>query len=264
MRSMKNSYIIANWKMNPGALREAENLVAGIVKNIRTITKATVVIAPPSIYLYPLQKKVGKKIKLAAQDCHFESDGAYTGELSPRMLKNAGATYVILGHSEQRTAGETSAEVNEKIKAVLKVGLMPIVCIGETKRDAEHQYLSFLETQVKETFNGIPLASFSKIFIAYEPLWAIGENATREATPEECREIVIYIKRVLTDMYGAKSTSKIKILYGGSVDESNARMMLEEGGVQGLLVGRASLKPKQFIKLIEATAFYNENNKTNW
>lgn len=250
---MKNSYIIANWKMNPNTLREAGNLVAGIAKNIRTIKNATVVIAPPSIYLYPLQNKVGKKIKLAAQDCHFESDGAHTGELSPRMLKNAGVAYVILGHSEQRTAGETSAEVNEKIKAVLKVGLMPIVCIGETKRDTEHQYLSFLETQVKETFSGIPLASFSKIFIAYEPLWAIGVEANREATPEESIEMVIFIKRVLADMYTTKVAESIRFLYGGSVHPENAHLFLIHGGVHGLLVGRDSLNLKKFTKIIEIT-----------
>lgn len=250
---MKNNYIIANWKMNPGTVREAGTLVTKIAKSVRTQKNATVVIAPPSIYLYSLQKILGKKIQLGAQDCHFESEGAHTGELSPRMLKNAGVSYVILGHSERRTGGETSLEVNSKIKAALKVGLVPIVCIGEQLRDATHQYLGFLETQIKETFVGIPLTSFSKIFIAYEPLWAIGAQATREATPEESTEMVIFIKRVLADMYTAKVAESVRFLYGGSVHPENAQLFLIHGGVHGLLVGRDSLNLKKFTKIIEIT-----------
>lgn len=256
--------IIANWKMHPEKEKDALILLKEVKKLLPKKHFFDVIIAPPAIYLPSLQKHTKNKIELAGQTMHAKDAGAYTGSLSAKMLKQYGASYVILGHSETRATGETNNDVNEKIKSALKVGLIPIVCIGESVRDESHQYLAWLQTEIKETFSGLPAQALGKIFIAYEPLWAIGENATREATPEECREIVIYIKRVLTDMYGAKSTSKIKILYGGSVDESNARMMLEEGGVQGLLVGRVSLKPKQFIKLIEATAFYNENNKTNW
>jgi triosephosphate isomerase len=245
---MLKRIVIGNWKMNPLSLKEAEKLFAKIAKSASLIKKTEIVICPPFLYLEKLNK-IGRKIYLGAQDAFWIDSGAYTGEVSAEMLYNIGARYVIVGHSERRAMGENNNDVNKKIKAAIAAGLHPILCVGENKRDIDHEYLNFVKKQVLECLDGISKDSISKIIIAYEPVWAIGSGAS-PATPEEFREMNIFIKKILSDKFGAKNISNIRIIYGGSVDEKNALGFFKDGHADGFLPGRASLNPKKFAEII--------------
>jgi triosephosphate isomerase len=158
---------------------------------------------------------------------------------------------VIVGHSERRALGESNEIVAKKIGACLKHLLTPIVCIGESLRDESGNYFSFVRTQIEEIFKNIPRSALNKIVIAYEPIWAIGKKAVREATPAESEEMAIFIRKVLSNIYDQTSASQMILLYGGSVNTKNAGEFLKNGGVQGLLVGRESLDAKKFIEIIK-------------
>lgn len=248
----KKKIIIGNWKMNPSTKKEADSIFKLILKNLNLKTKTEVVICPPFLYLENL-RKLSKKVSLGGQDAFWEEKGAYTGEVSTEMLYNIGAKYVILGHSERRALGESNEDVNKKIKQSISVGLIPILCVGESVRDENHEYLNFVKTQVEECLAGVSRNLVSKVIIAYEPVWAIGKNATREATPEEFREMSIFIKKILSDKFGAKMIEETRIIYGGSVHPENALGFLQEGA-DGFLAGRDSLDPKKFVEIISITA----------
>lgn len=246
---MSKMIVIGNWKMNPLSLKEAEKLFTNISKSISNTKKTEVVICPPFLYLEKL-KKISKKVLLGAQDSFWEDSGAYTGEISGEMLYSIGVRYVIVGHSERRVMGENNQDVNKKIKALIKSGITPVVCIGEVKRDENHEYLNFIKTQIDECLNGVSKNSLSKIIIAYEPVWAIGLGAS-PATSEEFREMNIFIKKILSDKFGAKELSNIRVIYGGSVDGKNAGDFIKEGHADGFLPGRASLDPKKLSEIIK-------------
>ncbi len=235
--------------MNPPAKKEAESIFKSVLKNLNPKRKTEVVICPPFLYLESL-KKLSKKVSLGAQDVFWEEKGAYTGEVSADMIYNIGARYVILGHSERRALGESNIDVNKKIKQSFSVGLIPVVCVGESVRDENHEYLNFVKTQVEECLFGVSKNFISKVIIAYEPVWAIGKNAVREATSEEFREMSIFIKKILSDKFGAKTIEQIRIIYGGSVHPENALGFLQEGA-DGFLAGRDSLDPKKFSEIIK-------------
>lgn len=246
--------VIGNWKMNPLSLKEAEKLFVNVVKSISNIRKTEIVICPPFLYLGKL-KSMARKISLGAQDVFWGDIGAYTGEVSAEMLYNIGAKYVIIGHSERRNMGESNSDVNKKIKSSLAAGLRPILCVGENTKDKNHEYLKFVKTQTEECLNGVPRNSIAKVIIAYEPVWAIGKGAY-PATPEEFREMNIFIRKILSDKFGVKMVEKVRIIYGGSVDEKNAEGFIKEGQADGFLSGRASLNPKKFagiVKICEAS-----------
>jgi triosephosphate isomerase len=248
---MSKKIVIANWKMNPISEKEAERLFISTSKSISGLKKTEVVACVPFVYLQKL-RKLAKKIKLGAQNIFYGESGAYTGEISAEMVYDAGVRHVILGHSERRTMGETNEEVNKKIRSALAGGLAPILCVGEKERDENHEYLNLIKTQVEECLRGVSKISISKVIIAYEPIWAIGKNAVREATPAEFLEMKILIKKVLSDMFGVK-TKISRIIYGGSVDEKNAADFVKLGEADGFLVGRASLDPGKFSKIISIT-----------
>lgn len=254
MSKMSKKIVIANWKMNPVSFKEAEKLFKNIDKTFFGLKKTEVVICSPNVYLAKL-KNLAKKIKLGGENIFYEESGAYTGEISAEMLYDTGAKYVILGHSERRTIfGETNEDVNKKVKASLSVGLTPVVCIGEKSREGEnHEYLNFIKEQVESAFKNILKNSISKIIVAYEPIWAIGKSAVREATAEEFLEISIFIKKVLSDKFGAQEASKVKIIYGGSVSPKNIEAFIKVGQVDGFLVGRASLDSVKFGEIINLT-----------
>ena len=220
-------------------------------KSASKLQKIEVVVCVPSIYLGRL-KRFAKKIKLGAQNIFYGENGAYTGEISAEMVYSVGGRYVILGHSERRAMGETNEEINKKIKSALSAGLSPIVCIGEKERDENHEYLNLIKTQVEECLKGIAKTSISKAVIAYEPIWAIGKNAIREATPAEFLEMRIFIKKILSGMFGVKIKMP-RIIYGGSVNEKNIEDFIKLSKVDGFLVGRASLDPEKFRKIISVT-----------
>ena len=167
------------------------------------------------------------------------------------MLYNLGVRYVILGHSERRALGETDSEINKKIKSSLAAGLVPILCVGENTRDVSHSYFNLVKSQLEECLAGISKNSISKIIIAYEPVWAISSTPNRrDATPDDSREMVIFIRKILSDKFGSE-VSSTRIIYGGSVSDKDAFGFLKDGGVDGLLPGRASLDAKKFIEIIK-------------
>ncbi|MFA6585900.1 MAG: triose-phosphate isomerase [Candidatus Paceibacterota bacterium] len=246
---MSKKIVIGNWKMNPESLKEAEKLLSNVAKSILGVKKTEIIICPPFIYLEKLKKET-RKISLGAQDLFWEDSGAYTGEVSGDMIYNLGVRYVIVGHSERRAMGESNVDINKKIKASLKAGLSPILCVGESIRDENHEYLNFIKTQIEECLNGVSKNSISKVIIAYEPIWAIG-NGAHPASPLEFLEMNIFIKKILSDKFGVKEASDIKIIYGGSVDEKNTIDFIKDGNADGFLVGRANLDGEKFSKIVK-------------
>lgn len=227
--------IIANWKMNPSNSKEAVDLANAVAKGVEGL-EADVVLCPPFVYI-PQILNTKYQIQVGAQDCFWEDQGPYTGEVSPSMLKSLGCTYVILGHSERRQLGETSIMVNKKIKAALLAGLIPVVCIGEE-----------FEEEMKIIFHGIKnlKLEIKNLVLVYEPVWAISTNPGAKAvTPKDVKESVAFMRSI------AKNTT---ILYGGSVDSKNVTEFLGEDTAQGALVGGASLDPKEFIALVKNAA----------
>ncbi len=246
--SKSKKLIVGNWKMNPKTLAKAQTTFLLISKKVTKIAspKVQVVICPPSIFI---PKIISKKVLLGAQNVFQEAEGAYTGEISASMLDDAGVSFVIVGHSERRARGETNEIVAQKVKAALSFGITPILCIGEATRDDSGEYHAFLKKQLTESLSLIPKTWIPKVVIAYEPVWAIGKNAIREATPEESEEMAIFIKKILSDLSG-DAHKKTRILYGGSATVNNAEAFLSKGGVDGLLVGRDSLNPENFTEII--------------
>jgi len=255
---MSKKIIIGNWKMNPLTLKEAEKLFSSVAKGISPVKKTEVVICPPFIYLERLKKIRTSKIKLGAQDAFPGEVGAYTGEVSGEMLYKIGVKYVILGHSERRTLGESNSDINKKIKASLVAGLIPILCVGESVRDESHSYFNLVKTQLEECLVGVSKNSISKIIIAYEPVWALSSTANRkDAISADSREMAIFIHKILSDKFGSNA-GRIRIIYGGSANEKNAEDFLKNGGVDGLLPGRASLDARKFVEIIKICEALNK------
>ncbi|MFA7285588.1 MAG: triose-phosphate isomerase [Candidatus Paceibacterota bacterium] len=252
---MKKKIIIGNWKMNPVTSKEAVRLFKEVLSSTSKIKKIEIAFCVPYIYLESL-RKVSKRSVLGAQNVFSENsisrNGAYTGEVSIDMLNSLGVKYIILGHSERRELGENNIVINKKLKLIPN-SITPILCVGEKDRDENHEYLNVIKSQVEECLSGINKNTLNNLVIAYEPVWAIGQDALRQATSLEFREISILIKKILTDKFGAKNISKIRIIYGGSVHPENAYDFLKEGDSQGFLVGRDSLNAKKFSEIIKIT-----------
>ena len=244
--------IIGNWKMYPASVKDAQEKFKGIKKVASTLRNVQTVICPPFVYVSDLKKFVtGHRCVVGAQNAWFENEGAFTGEVSPAMLASLKLTYVILGHSERRALGETDEMVNKKVVAAVKAGLTIVLCVGETERDPDGEYLKHIATQIKIALKGITKKDLARIIIAYEPIWAIGKNALRAASTDDALEVTILIKKTLAELY-AKEGSIVPILYGGSVDAKNAWEFLMKAHVDGLLVGRASLDPKVFGEILKS------------
>lgn len=233
--------------MNPSSLKEATRLYGAIAKGLTKVRFTEVVACPPSVYLASI--KALKKIALGAQNVFWQESGAFTGEVSAPMLANLKVSYVILGHSERRALGETNSDLNKKVKTVLAHGLVPVFCVGESARGEDHEYLNLVRAQIEEGLGGISKNLVNKVIIAYEPVWAIGKYASRPATPEEYREMVIFIKKVLSDKFGRNIVEGMRIIYGGSAHPENIQEFIE-AGAQGFLVGRDSLDPKKFLEIV--------------
>ncbi len=248
----KQPLIIGNWKLNPSTALEAKGLYSEIKKNLPKDKQVVVVIAPPFLFIPELSKMVNDKLVLGAQDVHYEERGAVTGEIGPGMLGSFGIKYVIVGHSERRALGETDLQVNKKIKALLKRKQTPVVCIGEHKRDTQGQFYNDVANQIKALAEGLTALELTRVIIAYEPIWAIGTSET--ATAENVKEMQLFIKSTLTKLYERKVADKVILLYGGSVKASNAKELHEQGGMNGFLVGGASLLPGEFVEIIKVTS----------
>ncbi|OGJ06718.1 triose-phosphate isomerase [Candidatus Nomurabacteria bacterium RIFOXYB1_FULL_36_10] len=236
--------------MNPQSKKEAEIIFKNIFNNLKNIKKTEVIICPPFPFLFVKGKVKTKNIKLGSQDVFYEKEGSYTGEVSASMLRDFSVEYVLVGHSERRAIGDTNEIVNKKILAILKSKMNPIFCVGESVRDTNGFYLSFIKQQIIEGLVNVNKPQVKNMVIAYEPIWAIGSSADREATPAEFTEIRIFIKKIITDLYDVKTANEVRIIYGGSVNPLNAESFIKEGRADGLLVGRDSLNPKKFSAII--------------
>ena len=251
MNILRKPIIGGNWKMNK-TLNEATHFVEELKKEIcNKIEEVEVAIFPPFTLLralQPLLKETG--IGLGAQNMYWEKRGAYTGEISPLMLLDAGCNYIILGHSERRRYfGETDEKVNKKIKAALSFGLTPIVCIGEKLEERKRgEANEIVEKQLRGCLKNIDSKNREKIVIAYEPIWAIGTGET--ATPEQAQEMHYFIREKLKSLWKDKS-DLIRIQYGGSVKPENIKSLMKQPDIDGALVGGASLKADSFAKIIK-------------
>ncbi len=249
---MQKKLIIGNWKMNPKTAREAKAHFLSIKKAALGFKNVDAAIAAPFVYLPELGKLSGAALALGAQNVSSEKEGAHTGEVSAGMLAPLKTKYVIVGHSERRALGESNAFIAKKVSAVLAAKMTPVLCVGESERDTGMFYLSTVKTQLEECLAGIAKNAVSRVVVAYEPVWAISTTpGHRDATPEDALEMRIYIQKVLADMFGHANADKVRVLYGGSVDEKNALGFLIAGRADGLLPGRASLSPKSFSAILK-------------
>ncbi len=240
--------VAGNWKMN-NATGESVKLAQSIKENMTNVTGGDVVLAPPFTSLSAVHEVIkGSPVSLAAQNMFYEDKGAYTGEISPAMLKDAGCTYVIIGHSERRKYfHETDENVNLKVKKSLAVGLKPIMCVGETEEERETGITEFvIGTQVRKGLAGIEKPD--NIIVAYEPIWAIGTG--KNATPIEAEEVHHFIRNLLAETY-SDAVNDLRILYGGSVTPDNIGDLIGMKNIDGALVGGASLKSESFIGIIK-------------
>jgi len=245
--------VAGNWKMHKTAAeaqalaRELRNAL-GVVRD-----QVEVVLAPPFTALYPVGKALeDSNLYLAAQNCHAEAQGAFTGEVSAPMLKDVGCRYVILGHSERRQLfGETDEGVNRKVKAVFAAGLLPIVCVGETLQEREGgRTLEVVSRQLAGGLAGLDAAAAARAVIAYEPVWAIGTGKT--ATSAQAQEVHAHIRGWVAQAFGKEVAAAVRIQYGGSVKPDNAAELLGQPDVDGALVGGASLKAADFAAIVKA------------
>lgn len=248
---MRKKFIAGNWKMNT-TLEEACNLAKGIVESLGNTSDVDIAICPPYTNLQAVNEIIkGSTIKLGAQDVHWEAKGAFTGKVSCAMLKSVGVTYIIVGHSEQRTYfNETNDTVNRKVKAVLAAGLLPIICVGETLDERKSGRMDLvIESQTKGAFAGISAEDTLKCTIAYEPVWAIGTGET--ATPIQANEAHIFIRNIFSKLYNDETAGSVRIQYGGSMKPDNAKSLLEQSDVDGGLIGGASLKISDFAGIVK-------------
>lgn len=251
---MRKTVIAGNWKMN-NDLKQSEKLIVDLKNLLQNAKpKCDVIVCPPFTSLSEASKLVsGSKIKLGAQNMHFEESGAYTGEVSALMLKSVGCEYVILGHSERRNIfGETDLVINKKIKKALSAGLKPIFCVGELLEERENGTTNdVIKRQVLKGLEGITADDMKNIIIAYEPVWAIGTGKT--ATPAQAQEVHEFIRDLIEIEYSLKIANDVTIQYGGSVKPDNAKELLSQKDIDGALVGGACLKADSFLGIIKGS-----------
>ncbi len=247
---MRIPVIAGNWKLFKKQA-DAAALVAALVPLVKDTVGVEIVVAPVFTSLAAVREKiVGTNVKLSAQNCYWEEEGAFTGEIAPGMLADAGCSHVIIGHSERRQFfGESDATVNKKITAALSAGLVVLFCIGETlaEREADRTF-DVLRTQVTGGLSGIPLSALASIVIAYEPVWAIGTGKT--ASDAQAQEAHAFIRSLVVELYDQHSADAIRILYGGSVKPDNVKGLMSQTDIDGALVGGASLKADSFAAIV--------------
>ena len=245
--------IVGNWKTTPATLKEAITFVNSLEKKVLTLKKKSInayyFLAVPDIFTTSLLS-IAKHGEVGTQNISGTTLGQETGITTPSMVASAGVTFTILGHSEVRARGEDLHILSQKVNLSLKAKLLTVLCVGESERDKEGNYLHELENDLKEILVDVDRSLFSNLVIAYEPIWAIG--APLPATTEECFEVVISLRRALATLVGIEHAKKVSILYGGAVTEDTAKSFLIDGGVDGLLLGRASQELKTFTNILES------------
>ncbi|WP_026909020.1 triose-phosphate isomerase [Paucisalibacillus globulus] len=251
---MRKNIIAGNWKMNK-TLSEATQFVEDVVNKIPESDKVEAIVCAPFPYLASLVEKTkGTNLKVSAQNMHFEENGAFTGEVSPVMLKDLGVTHVVIGHSERREYfAETDETVNKKVHASFNHGLTPIVCVGETLEQREaNETKALVGSQVEKAIAGLSNEQIVNTIIAYEPIWAIGTGKT--ASSEDANEVCAHIRQVVKEATDEATSEAVIIQYGGSVKPSNVDELLAQSDIDGALVGGASLEAESFLALVEAGA----------
>ena len=251
---MRKPFVAGNWKMNK-TVEKATLLIADMLPGLEAVKTVDRVICPPFTSLMVASGMLaGTEVGLGAQNMHWEESGAFTGDISPQMVKEF-CEFVIIGHSERRAYfNETDETVNKKVKAAFEAGLTPIVCVGETLEQYEAGKTEAIVTaQVKADFEGIDKRDAERLIVAYEPIWAIGTGKT--ATAEQANDIIKNaVRKNLTKLFGEQTAQMIRILYGGSVKAHNAKELFDMSDIDGGLIGGASLKPEDFVKIVEAAA----------
>ncbi len=246
---MANKILIANWKMNPKTALEGRRIITEVQKGVKKLQNLDVYVCPPSIFLPELSKVAKPPIKLGVQNVFHEKNGAFTGETSPAMVKNYKTELTILGHSERRALGETDEHIARKARHALDEKLKVALCIGELSRTDEGDYLTFVRRELETVLAVLKKSDLKNFIIAYEPVWAIGKGAGDALSPQALYETVLFIRKILIETFGRTLATKVPILYGASVKMENAEELIKNGGVNGLLVGSASLDPKQCISI---------------
>lgn len=256
---MKKKIIIGNWKTNPTSLDEARKLFLMARKQAQKLSAQTeVIIAPPFVYLIPLSK-LAEKVSLSAQTVSIFTEGSHTGEVSAPMLKSIGVRYCIVGHSERRQMGDTDHDISKKIRALLELDIVPILCVGESTRDDQGNFFSDLKGQIIASLSGVPKADIARIIFAYEPVWAVGGKIA--LGPKDVHESMLFIRKVIAEVYEHEIAMSIRIIYGGSVNVRDVRDIVELGEVDGVLVGRDSLNKINFPEIIKIISeIKNEKN----
>ncbi|GAB1401607.1 triose-phosphate isomerase [Elusimicrobiota bacterium] len=248
---MRKPLMAGNWKMHKN-IPEAIAMVKELKPMIADVKDVDVLICPVFTAVYPLANEVkGSNIHIGAQNVYWEPKGAFTGEIAVNMLADAGASFVIIGHSERRQYFcETDETVNKRTKATLDAGLIPIVCVGETLQERESDNtFKVIEKQVRNGIKNFSKEEAGKIVIAYEPVWAIGTGKT--ASPQQAQEVHEFIRKIYSEMYGSDIADKVRILYGGSVKPDNVSELMKQKDIDGGLVGGASLEASSFAKLVK-------------
>jgi triosephosphate isomerase len=251
---MRKPFVAGNWKMNK-TVDKATLLIADMLPGLEAVKTVDRVVCPPFTALMVVSGMLaGTEVGLGAQNMHWQESGAYTGDVSPQMVKEF-CEYVIIGHSERRAYfNETDETVNKKVKAAIEVGLTPIVCVGESLEQYEAgQTETVVAAQVNADFVGIDSSDAKNLVVAYEPIWAIGTGKT--ATSEQANDIIKnVVRKNLAVQFGEETAQMIRILYGGSVNADNAKELFGMSDIDGGLIGGASLKPEDFVKIVEAAA----------
>jgi triosephosphate isomerase len=247
---MRIPLIAGNWKMNT-IVEEAAALAGSMLKELDSIHNVEKLICPPFISLKPISEIItGSSIKLGAQNMHYEDKGAFTGEVSPLMIKDT-CSYVIVGHSERRQYFNDDQYINKKLKAAVKHGIKPVLCIGEkAEENQEGKTGEVLERQLEQALTGIE--DIGTLVIAYEPIWAIGTG--KSANGEQANETIAFIRQKIRLLYNSQVASSMRILYGGSANSDNIAEFAAQPEIDGALVGGASLKPEQFISMVKQTS----------
>jgi len=249
---MRRPFIAGNWKMNMDS-EGTGSLIHGLIPEVADLDEADIAVCPPNVYLHKaVYLTRDSNIRVGAQNCYSESSGAFTGEIAPEMLKDIGCTYVIMGHSERRHIfGETDEMINRKVKKALSANLSVILCVGELLEEREaNRTEAVVEEQLTGGLKDLSDKMFSRITIAYEPVWAIGTGKT--ATPDQAQEVHAFIRKWMEGQYGTEVADRIRIQYGGSVKPENAKDLLGQQDIDGALVGGASLKADSFSAIVKA------------
>jgi triosephosphate isomerase len=246
---MRIPVIAGNWKLFK-TINESVSLVKELKQLVANSHGVEIVVAPVFTALSRVSEAIdGSVINLAAQDCYWEEEGAFTGEVAPKLLKDAGCSHVIIGHSERRQYfGETDLTVNRKTKAAIAAGLTAIVCVGESlqERESENTF-TVIETQITGSLFGLAGNDFNHVVIAYEPVWAIGTGKT--ASDAQAQEVHVFIRQLVSRLFGQSVADSVRILYGGSVKPDNVKGLMAQADIDGALVGGASLKAESFAAI---------------